>query len=249
MRSKLAQAMGPVALAALLLATAGCGRESAASPSTVAELESSARLEAADGNGQAAEESPLASAAVGPSGEPPTDPAAEATVANGHPPPADRAPILSHDALALAPEAPQPGPAAGKRPAADRTPRRPGEPERITFEDLFLNMPADVVFRPFMLSERARELDGERVSLVGYMHGGVEATRGIKEFILLRNTECKFGPGGQADHLAQVVLRTGNTTEFDRKSVKVEGTLKIEPFQGVDGNTWSIYRLEDAVLK
>jgi len=149
-----------------------------------------------------------------------------------------------------APAASAKRPAAGQRPPADRTPSRPGEAEKITFEDLNLGMQADVVYRPFMLeNSRAKELDGKRVSLSGYMSGGVATTRNIKEFILLRNKECKFGPGGQADHLAQVYLKPGQTTDFTSGAVKVEGRLKIEPFEGPDGNTWSIYRLEDAVVR
>jgi hypothetical protein len=114
---------------------------------------------------------------------------------------------------------------------------------------LNLGLQPDVVFRPFMLSDRVRELEGKRVSLVGYMHPGVASARGIHEFVLLRNKECKFGPGGQADHLAQVYLRKGETTNFTPGAVKVEGTLRIEPFQGPDGNTWSIYRMEDAQIR
>jgi hypothetical protein len=63
---------------------------------------------------------------------------------------------------------------------------------------------------------------------------------------LLKNTECKFGPGGQADHLAQVYLAEGTTISFTPKPVKVEATLKVEPYEGSDGNTWAIYRLEEA---
>lgn len=134
-------------------------------------------------------------------------------------------------------------------PPADRTPRRPGEAEKITFEDLNLGLQPDVVFRPFMLSDRVRELEGKRVSIVGYMHPGVATARGIREFVLLRNKECKFGPGGQADHLAQIYLRKGESIDFTPGAVKVEGTLRIEPFQGPDGNTWSIYRMEDAQIR
>jgi hypothetical protein len=142
-----------------------------------------------------------------------------------------------------------PAPRPNRPPPADRAPRKPGDAEKITFEDLILGMQADVVFRPFMLTDRAKELEGQRVSISGYMHGGVESTRANKEFILLRNTECKFGPGGQADHLAQIYLRKGTTTEFTAKPVKVEGNLKVEPFEGTDGNTWAIYQLEDAQIK
>ena len=142
-------------------------------------------------------------------------------------------------------------PASVQRPKADRTPTRPGDAEKITFEDIVLGMEADMVFRRFLLTDRAKELDGKRVSISGFMHGAVEAgrQRNIKEFILLRNKECKFGPGGQADHLAQVFLEPKHTTEFTLQPVKVEGTLKIEPYEGSDGNTWSIYRLEDARVK
>lgn len=138
----------------------------------------------------------------------------------------------------------QPAPTAGQRPPADRGPSRPGEAEKITFDDLNLGMQADVVFRPFMVSDRVKELEGKRISIVGYMHGGQATQRGIKEFILLKNTQCKFGPGGQADHLATVILKPDASTAFTPSPVKVEGTLKVEPFQGPDGNTWSIYRLE-----
>jgi hypothetical protein len=134
-------------------------------------------------------------------------------------------------------------------PPADRAPTRPGDAEKLTFDDLNLGMQADIVFRPFMLTDRVNELAGKRVSIIGYMHGGVQSQRGIKEFILLKNTQCKFGPGGQADHLASVTLKDGQTTSLTTSPLKVEGTLRIEPFQGPDGNTWSIFRLEDSLVR
>ncbi len=139
--------------------------------------------------------------------------------------------------------------AKGQRPPADRGPSRPGDAEKITFDDLNLGMQADIVFRDFMVSDRVHELEGKRISIVGYMHGGQAAQRGIKEFILLKNTQCKFGPGGQADHLANVILKADNSIAYTASPVKVEGTLKLAPFQGPDGNTWSIYRLEDAQIR
>lgn len=137
-------------------------------------------------------------------------------------------------------------PPAGQRPPADRGPARPGEAEKISFDDLNLGMREDMVYRPFLLTDRVKELDGKRLSIIGYMHGGVESTKNVKEFVLLKNTECKFGPGGQADHLAQVYLAEGATTALTSKPIKVEATLKVQPFEGIDGNTWYIYRLEGA---
>jgi len=115
----------------------------------------------------------------------------------------------------------------------------------ITFDDLNLNMQPDVVFRPWMLEYndgRAKELDGKRVRVSGYMLPDVQR-RGITEFVLLRNKECKFGPGGQADHLVQVIMQKDVTTSFTDRAVTVEGILTIEPFQGLDRNTWKIYDL------
>ncbi len=154
-----------------------------------------------------------------------------------------------HASVAAEP-APAPTP-VGQRPPADRTVTRPGDAEKITWEDLNLGMQADVVFRPFMIGDdhRVKELEGKRISIVGYMHGGQAGQRGIKEFILLKNTQCKFGPGGQADHLADIKLKPEAGVPYSPSPIKVEGTLKLEPFEGPDGNTWSIYRLESAQIR
>jgi hypothetical protein len=210
--------------AAHLAAFAGCGHESAASPVN-----------------------PPVASPVG-------DPAVSSSVdlpatSNSDSSPSSTA--ATEQPLLLPTEAPAKPPPAGQRPPADRGPTRPGDAEKITWDDLNLGMQADVVFRPIMISysDRVKELDGKKISIVGYMHGGQASPKGIKEFILLKNTQCKFGPGGQADHLANIVLQADHSTRFTPSPVKVEGTLKIEPFQGPDGNTWSIYRLDDAQIR
>ena len=112
----------------------------------------------------------------------------------------------------------------------------------ITFDDLNCGMQADIVFRPWMLTERVKELDGQRVRIAGYMHPDAKQ-KGITEFILLRNTECKFGPAGQADHLIQVRLDPGITTSFTTSPIEVVGQLTFKPFNGPDGNTWAIFEM------
>ncbi len=121
--------------------------------------------------------------------------------------------------------------------------------EEISFEDINLQIPPDTAFRKFMLTDRAKELDGQLVRLSGYIFGGVSQLRGIKEFILLRNTECKFGPGGQADHLVRVFLEEGVETTYTDKVVEIEGILRIKPYEGVDGFTWSIYDMAGSAVK
>jgi len=137
----------------------------------------------------------------------------------------------------------------GKKPkvfSSSRATARPGEAEKISFDDLVIGLQADVVFRPWMMGDRPKELDGKKVRISGYMHAGADPVK-TKKFVILRNLECKFGPGGQADHLAQVYMKPGITTHYPGKDpIKVEGTLKIEPFTGTDGNTWSLYKIVDS---
>jgi hypothetical protein len=222
---------------AALVGAVGCGHESAASPGRAAQV---IRAETP------ATVAPVAVAPVEATAEPAVAPEAAPPVAAGQPPTAESQ--TSEPAAQESPAAPVPPKPRGQRPPADRGPARPGEAEKITFDDLNLGMREDMVFRPFLLTDRVRELDGKRLSIIGYMHGGVESRKNVKEFVLLKNTECKFGPGGQADHLAQVYLVPDAATAFTDKPVKVEATLKVQPYEGSDGNTWAIYRLEEAKI-
>jgi len=124
------------------------------------------------------------------------------------------------------------------------------EIEEITFDDLNCGMQADVKFRPFMLTDRATELDGKRVQITGYMLPDLKQKR-ITEFVLLKNNECKFGPGGQADHLIMIKLRDGVTTDFKgtEKVYAVTGTLMIKPYEGPGGITYGIYEMAGESVK
>lgn len=134
---------------------------------------------------------------------------------------------------------------------ADNKSTKSGKPEQISFADLIIGMEPDMVFRPFMLdvNPRVKEVAGERVTIKGYMSKGVTQSTKIKKFVLLKNTKCKFGPGGQADHLVYVKFKDGATAKYTDKVVEVTGTLVVNPFIGVDGNTWSIYDLKGESFK
>ena len=163
------------------------------------------------------------------------------------------APASAAPAAAAPPASDGPPRPGSLRPKADRT-AATGGVEKITFDDLILGMEKDMVYRPWMLESetnggRAKELEGKKVRLTGVMHGGVESIKKNKEFVLLRNKECKFGPGGQADHLAKIFMKDGKTASYTDQTVMVEGTLRIKPEMGDDGNTWSIYEIEGAEMK
>ena len=162
-------------------------------------------------------------------------------------------PVSAAPVAAAPPASDAPPRPASLRPKADRS-AATGGVAKITFDDLILGMEKDMVFRPWMLESetnggRAKELEGKQVRLTGVMHGGVQSSKKNKEFVLLRNKECKFGPGGQADHLAKIFMKEGKTVSYSDETVNVEGTLRIKPEMGEDGNTWSIYEIEGAELK
>lgn len=124
--------------------------------------------------------------------------------------------------------------------------KSPAGPRDLSFEDLNIDLKPDSVFEPWMLPLRIEELEGQRVRLRGFMCAAIFQLHNIHEFPLMREKECPYGPGGQAHHVAEVELRPGNTTEFSTDEICIEGIFKVKPYQGANGKTWSLYRLEDA---
>lgn len=131
--------------------------------------------------------------------------------------------------------------AAASNPGAGKK----GRPINITFDDVKLDIKEDVVFKDSMLSDRVRELEGKYVRIRGFICA--EATfkqKDIKQFILIKNNQCKFGPGGQFHHNMAVQLKPADAIDFTTRAVTVEGKLKLEPKNGPNGKTWTLYHLE-----
>ena len=119
----------------------------------------------------------------------------------------------------------------------------PDELEIITFDDLKINMEADTVFNDSMLTDRVKQLNGQRVRIRGFLFPAIFQQTGIDKFPLVMNTQCKFGPGGQAHHIVMVELVDGVTTSYTVRPIAVEGRLTLKPWSGPDGNTWSLYHM------
>lgn len=114
----------------------------------------------------------------------------------------------------------------------------------ITFDDLHLEMPEDSVFDPGLLTPRVRQLDGQRVRIRGFIFPSILQQTGITRFPLVKNTECKFGPGGIAHHVILVDLQPGVSTSFTVRPIAVEGLLSVRPWTGPDGMTWTVYHMQ-----
>ncbi len=113
----------------------------------------------------------------------------------------------------------------------------------ISFDDLELKMKEDAVFDRSLLTERAKELEGCRVRIRGFIYPSIMQQTGITKFPLVKNTECKFGPGGVAHHIIVVEMQEGSSTSFTVRPIAVEGILSVRPYDGADGNTWAIYHM------
>lgn len=117
----------------------------------------------------------------------------------------------------------------------------------ISYDDLDLPMEPDTLFQDWMLTQRVRDLDGKRVRITGFMLPTYQS-RQIRQFILLREKECPYGPGGQAHHVIAVTLQQASARYTD-SAITVEGILFVRPFTGDNDKTWAVYALDDAVLK
>jgi hypothetical protein len=154
--------------------------------------------------------------------------------------------LLSGCLAATAP--PLPASTADDDPPVTLVKADPVAPLAISYEDLDLPMEPDTLFQDWMLTQRVRDLDGKRVRITGFMCGGVQYTaNNIRQFMMLREKECPYGPGGQAHHAVAVTLTKG-TTRFTTDALTVEGTLSVAPFTGYNGKTWAVYAIDNASI-
>ena len=159
------------------------------------------------------------------------------------PPPTNSVDAQQPVAAPSASESAGPQPEAAAASAAESSPDANAQAVPITFDDLKLEMEADTVFDRSMLTERVEELDGRRVRIRGFLFPSVFQQTGITSFPLIKNLQCKFGPGGQAHHIVIVDMKPGLSTSFTVRPIAVEGILTVRPWNGPDGNTWALYHM------
>jgi hypothetical protein len=148
-----------------------------------------------------------------------------------------------------APPAPPPlannpaeSPAAVEKPAPPVT-------EDLKWERLDIGMEPDSVYQPWMLTTAIKVLEGKPVRIRGWMHGAVFQRSNIRNFHLMREKECPFGPGGQAHHAIEVVMQGTQRADFSVDEMTVEGIFRVVPVTGENGKTWSLYRIEGTAVK
>ena len=128
-------------------------------------------------------------------------------------------------------------------------PEKPKGPEDITWERLDIGMEPDSVFQPWMLTTSIKLLEGKPVRIKGWMNGAVFQRNNIRNFHLMREKECPFGPGGQAHHAIEVELQDKLRTSYTTDEITIEGVFSVVPMKGENGNTWSLYRISGTAVK
>ena len=143
-------------------------------------------------------------------------------------------------------ELPGPPTVSAAQPLANAPIPAPAEigPRTIKWEEIDLPLGSDAKFQPWMLTTALKALDGRKVRIAGYMYGDVFQPTNIREFKLVRHTDCEFGAVGHPAHLIFIELGDTLRTSFTTEPVIVEGTFHIKPFTGSDGRTWALYQMD-----
>ena len=100
----------------------------------------------------------------------------------------------------------------------------------INFDDLSFKIEKDAKFKPALLTDDIKKLDGVKVKLRGYiLPSTLFKETNIDQFVLVRdNQECCFGPGAALFDCVIVEMVPGKTTDFVTRPVTVEGKFKID---------------------
>ncbi|MDA8967916.1 DUF3299 domain-containing protein, partial [bacterium] len=100
----------------------------------------------------------------------------------------------------------------------------------INFDDLSFKLEKDAKFKPALLTDEIKKLDGVKVKLRGYiLPSTLFKETNIDQFVLVRdNQECCFGPGAALFDCVIVEMVPGKTTDFVTRPVTVEGKFKID---------------------
>jgi hypothetical protein len=121
----------------------------------------------------------------------------------------------------------------------------PGKPEEITFNDLKFEIKPSSRFDEALLTPRIKGLEGKRIRVPGIMLATFQQ-KGIKEFILLMNTECKYGSAKDPVWCnIRVTMDEDQSATYTTRAVTVEGVLNLDVLEGAKYDI-SLYTLDEA---
>lgn len=120
---------------------------------------------------------------------------------------------------------------------------QPGKTLDLTFDDIKFDIEPDAPFNREMLPQAIEDLNGQKISIGGYMLPSFQQ-RDIKQFVLVRdNMECCFGPGA-ALYDCILIEMDGRGVDFTVRPVVVEGIFTIKEYKDDSGKHLAIYHMQ-----
>lgn len=138
----------------------------------------------------------------------------------------------------------KPSPAANDTSSKRPVPKpQPGKTVDLTFDDIKFDIEPDAPFKRDMLPQAIEDLNGQKISIGGYMLPSFQQ-RDIKQFVLVRdNMECCFGPGA-ALYDCILIEMDGRGVDFTVRPVVVEGVFTIKEYKDDSGKHLAIYHMQ-----
>lgn len=119
----------------------------------------------------------------------------------------------------------------------------------VTFDDIKFEMEKTETFKREMLTDAINEMNGQRITLSGYIRPSTRQ-KGLKKFVFVRdNKECCFGPGAALFDCVLVKLAKGESSDFTVRPVSIEGDFYVKEYRGPDGRIWAVFRMKNGVVK
>jgi hypothetical protein len=121
-----------------------------------------------------------------------------------------------------------------------------GDPIDLSFDNLKFDLAKGAEFKPELLTDEIKKLDGKQIRLRGYVRPGFKQS-GIKNFVLVRdNQECCFGPGAALYDCVMVKMAEDQAIDFTVRPITIVGKFQIKEYIGKDKKTWAIYRMTES---
>ncbi|PQO28018.1 hypothetical protein C5Y96_16720 [Blastopirellula marina] len=158
----------------------------------------------------------------------------------------ESAPQEKTDTVVTQPTSTDKKPATGTEASSSKRPvpkPQPGKTLDLTFDDIKFDIEPDAPFKRNMLPQAIEDLNGQKISIGGYMLPSFQQ-RDIKQFVLVRdNMECCFGPGA-ALYDCILIEMDGRGVDFTVRPVVVEGIFTVKEYQDDSGKHLAIYHMQ-----
>ena len=118
---------------------------------------------------------------------------------------------------------------------------------KLSFDDLTFQMEKSEPFTRDMLTGEINDLEGQRISLRGYILPSTKQS-GITSFVFVRdNQECCFGPGAALFDCVLVKLKENHSVEYTVRPVEIEGDFLIREYK-VGDRVMAVFRMKNCIV-